>query len=99
MKIYCACVNDWKTNDLIGYMMPFYPDNLQKAVHKEDFIMFAKQVAVDVITGLAYLHSCGIFHRDLKPENILVQLIELTNLTVIAGERATRWSNCKCSYC
>src|SRR4051794_18315322 len=25
-----------------------------------------------LLSGIAYLHSCGYFHRDLKPENILI---------------------------
>ncbi len=34
----------------------------------EDFVQLAKEL----LSGLAALHSVGILHRDLKPENILV---------------------------
>lgn len=30
---------------------------------------------VDILHGLAYLHSCQICHRDLKPENILIGMV------------------------
>jgi len=32
----------------------------------------SKQVLIDVIRGLSYIHSNHLVHRDLKPENILI---------------------------
>ncbi|KAG8953130.1 hypothetical protein FRC04_003078 [Tulasnella sp. 424] len=33
---------------------------------------FAPQVAKDLLSGLAYIHSKDIVHRDLKPENVFL---------------------------
>ena len=35
-------------------------------------VLMARKLAVDILKGLAYLHSRQIVHRDLKPVNILV---------------------------
>lgn len=31
----------------------------------------ARRIITDVVSGLEYLHECGIIHRDIKPENLL----------------------------
>lgn len=35
----------------------------------------ASQIIRQVLTGLSYLHSVGVYHRDIKPENILLNEI------------------------
>ena len=49
----------------------------QGAFPEED----AKLIFLQLLQGVAYLHSTGIAHRDLKPENILVHqgLIKITD--------------------
>jgi serine/threonine-protein kinase SRPK3 len=35
-----------------------------------------KNITRNMLTGLSFLHGCGIIHTDLKPENVLISLPE-----------------------
>lgn len=44
---------------------------------------FIKRVAIQVLTGLKYIHSQGIVHCDLKPENILLKHSNKSSVKII----------------
>ena len=39
-----------------------------------------KEIVIQILQGLAYMHKHGFFHRDLKPENVLCNGTELVKL-------------------
>ena len=48
--------------DLLAYMKsPFFQE-------VEEFV----RVILEILSGIVYLHGCGIAHRDLKPANVLI---------------------------
>ena len=40
---------------------------IHAGINPENYVNFIKQI----LTGVVFLNSCGIWHRDLKPDNIL----------------------------
>ena len=55
-------------------IMKFYNDgSLDKLVAKHNLPMEVRHgLLVEILEGIAFLHSQGIIHRDLKPQNILI---------------------------
>ena len=58
--------------DLIFYIMPFYPQTLRDLINaglsgKQALTLFS-----EIAEGLKYAHSKKVWHRDIKPENILI---------------------------
>ena len=57
---------------------PYIVNELQKGQTLKDALVFKKffslpeacQIMIQVLEGLAYIHSKGIIHRDIKPQNI-----------------------------
>lgn len=55
-------------------IMKFYNDGgLDKLIAKHNLPMEVRHgLLVEILEGIAFLHSQGIIHRDLKPQNILI---------------------------
>lgn len=51
-----------------GELFQFLQNNV---VTETDMVEIMRQL----ITGIGYLHKCGVIHRDLKPENILIEIV------------------------
>lgn len=52
-----------------------------------------------LLRGLHYLHSAGVFHRDIKPSNILLNKeceLRICDFGTLSGERATGAARVAC---
>lgn len=60
-------------NDYIYLTMPYYQNgSLESAMNKKHLtVREILGVALDILSGLHYIHSKGLLHLDLKPTNIL----------------------------
>ena len=56
----------------IGVMDYANGGDLKTFVSQTIDLKILTKLLIDVLNGLAYLHSKGIIHRDLKPKNILL---------------------------
>lgn len=64
--------------DVVGLVMDYVPgDSLDVILrkHKPDTLPLplVREVFLQVLAGLGYVHGKGVVHRDLKPSNIMVE--------------------------
>ncbi|KAA6398395.1 MAG: hypothetical protein EZS28_006079 [Streblomastix strix] len=65
-------VNEKRTNKQKAIKVLAYIEDEDKQVAEEEVLMLSYKYALQVLTGLSFIHSLKIIHRDLKPENILI---------------------------
>lgn len=55
-------------------IMQYYPDgNLTQLIHQQQLTPNQKEsLALQLLTGIGFLHQYKVVHRDLKPSNILI---------------------------
>ena len=59
-----------KCNDVHGKEIPFVKKMLKD--YQTDPVHFAKNIGINVLSGLMALHDAGYIHRDIDPSNIML---------------------------
>lgn len=71
IQVIANGIFNYQGKECIFYVMPFYGETLrslmEKGIDNKRVLFLFNQL----LNGMIYVHSKGIFHRDIKPENIL----------------------------
>lgn len=69
-------VNDYDITEREDYYYIAYDHfdtTLKNVIDDGNETYDVKQILLNAVEGLEYLHSKGIFHRDIRPQNVLIQ--------------------------
>lgn len=71
MKIddYCYCIHDYRDKDIKFYISMKKGENIRNAYKNRKISI--RQIASDVLSAIAFLHSYGFGHFDIKMDNII----------------------------
>jgi len=72
----CPVYEIGQYGDMPYIAMPFIEGQSLKEQIQNDFMSIQEVVdlALQIATGLAEAHSCGVIHRDIKSENIMINM-------------------------
>ena len=68
----CFTMVDYRGETDVAIMKYYNDGSLDKLLHGKLSHAEKCELLVEILEGIAYLHSEGIIHRDLKPQNVLI---------------------------
>jgi len=69
---YYALLKDENNYYLILQLYGLSLESIKKKINKEFDLFSIKNIAINIIKLIEFIHECGFLHRDIKPDNILL---------------------------
>ena len=69
---YYTILEDENNYYLILQLYGLSLESIKKKINKNYDLFSVKNIAINIIKLIEFIHKCGFLHRDIKPDNILL---------------------------
>lgn len=70
-NLFVRCYGHTEIEEVFGMVLEYMPYTLDRIISRNER-RYYRQIFVDILNAIIFLHDRDIIHRDVKPNNILI---------------------------